>query len=75
MDVNGNHEISSGPYSGTGESFTITPLYGQHKFEPNNCVLGKVLRWLILVLLIILLFSFKGTIVYDTRGYFLPCRY
>jgi hypothetical protein len=40
MDVNGNHEISS-PYSGTGESFTITPLYGQHKFEPVQFGVSK----------------------------------
>jgi len=32
----GNYEITSIPYSGTGETYTITPMYGQHKFEPGN---------------------------------------
>ncbi len=35
-DINGNYEINSIPYSGVGESFTITPMYGQHKFEATQ---------------------------------------
>ncbi|WP_245892046.1 LamG-like jellyroll fold domain-containing protein [Polaribacter glomeratus] len=35
-DKNGSYTISSIPYSGTGESFVITPSLGIHKFEPAS---------------------------------------
>lgn len=74
-DVNGNYEISSIPYSGTGESFTITPLYGQHKFEPGQQLvfLGQGSEVVNKISFIDnSSFSFKGTIVYDTRDVFTP---
>ena len=33
-DAQGNYIISAIPYSGTGESYTITPVFGVHQFEP-----------------------------------------
>ena len=72
-DVNGNYEISSIPYSGTGESYTITPLYGQHKFEPGQQLvfLGQGAEVVNKISFIDnSSFSFKGTIVYDTKGVF-----
>ncbi|OUD36219.1 LamG-like jellyroll fold domain-containing protein [Flavobacterium sp. FPG59] len=74
-DVNGNYEISSIPYSGTGESFTITPLYGQHKFEPGQQLvfLGQGSEVVNKISFIDnSSFSFKGTIMYDTRDVFTP---
>ncbi len=35
-DENGNYLIAAIPYSGTGESFNITPSYGVHQFDPNQ---------------------------------------
>ncbi|MGO4822419.1 MULTISPECIES: LamG-like jellyroll fold domain-containing protein [unclassified Flavobacterium] len=72
-DINGNYEISSIPYSGTGESYTITPLYGQHKFEPGQQLvfLGQGSEVVNKISFIDnSSFSFKGTIVYDTKGVF-----
>lgn len=72
-DANGNYEITSIPYSGTGESFTITPLYGQHKFEPSQQLvyLGQGSEVINKINFIDnSSFSFKGKVVYDTRGVF-----
>ncbi|PCH77557.1 MAG: laminin G [Flavobacteriaceae bacterium] len=72
-DKNGNYQITAIPYSGTGESFKITPIYGQHQFEPNqqlvflgvgSTVVNKV------NFTDISSFVFKGKIVYDVRGVF-----
>ena len=35
-DINGNYIISAVPYTGVGESYTLTPLYGVHEFEPSQ---------------------------------------
>lgn len=35
-DANGSYTIASIPYSGTGESFVITPSFGVHSFEPAS---------------------------------------
>ncbi|MGK0447134.1 MAG: hypothetical protein ACJA2M_000906, partial [Polaribacter sp.] len=35
-DANGSYTISSIAYSGTGESFVITPSFGVHAFEPAS---------------------------------------
>ncbi|MFC5047019.1 LamG-like jellyroll fold domain-containing protein [Aquimarina hainanensis] len=35
-DENGNYVIAAIPYTGTGESFNITPSFGVHQFEPNQ---------------------------------------
>lgn len=72
-DAKGNYEITAIPYSGTGESFTITPLYGQHKFEPGQQLvfLGQGSEVVNKISFIDnSSFSFKGTIVYDSRGVF-----
>ncbi len=72
-DVNGNYEITSIPYSGTGESFTITPLYGQHKFDPGQQLvfLGQGSEVVNKTNFIDnSSFSFKGVVLFDTRGVF-----
>ena len=72
-DVNGNYEISAIPYSGTGESYTITPLYGQHKFEPSQQLvfLGQGSEVVNKINFIDnSSFSFKGKIVYNTKDVF-----
>ncbi|BDD04236.1 LamG-like jellyroll fold domain-containing protein [Aureibacter tunicatorum] len=38
-DNNGNYVISGIPYEGSGSTYTITPLYNQHQFEPSEKVL------------------------------------
>ncbi|SHG43180.1 Por secretion system C-terminal sorting domain-containing protein [Flavobacterium segetis] len=72
-DAKGNYEITAIPYSGTGESFTITPLYGQHKFEPGQQLvfLGQGSEVVNKISFIDnSSFSFKGQIAYNTRGVF-----
>ncbi len=72
-DINGNYEISAIPYSGTGESFNITPLFGQHQFEPGQQLvfLGQGSEVVNKIDFIDKSsFSFKGKILYDTRGVF-----
>jgi len=72
-DINGNYEITAIPYSGTGESFNITPLYGVHQFEPAQQLVflgegSEVVNKIDFV--DISSFSFKGKVFYDTRGVF-----
>jgi len=72
-NINGNYEITAIPYSGTGESFNITPLYGVHQFEPGQQLvfLGQGSEVVNKVDFIdVSSFSFKGKILYDTRGVF-----
>jgi hypothetical protein len=74
-DANGNYEISAIPYSGTGESFTITPAYGKHQFEPNQKLvyLGEgstVVNEINFVDKSS--FIFKGRVLYDTQNVFVP---
>ncbi|MFT4612312.1 MAG: hypothetical protein ACJA2M_000403 [Polaribacter sp.] len=71
----GNYEITSIAYSGTGESFTITPIYGQHQFEPGQQIvfLGQGSEVVNKVdFKDKSSFIFKGKILYDTRGIFEP---
>ncbi|QOD62454.1 T9SS type A sorting domain-containing protein [Polaribacter haliotis] len=35
-DANGSYTIASIPYSGSGESFVVTPSFGVHSFEPAS---------------------------------------
>ncbi|WP_299438656.1 LamG-like jellyroll fold domain-containing protein [uncultured Aquimarina sp.] len=72
-DSNGNYEITAIPYSGTGESFTITPLYGQHQFEPNQQLVflgqgSEVVNKIDFV--DVSSFSFKGKVLFDSREVF-----
>lgn len=72
-DENGNYQINSIPYTGTGESFKITPIFGQHKFEPNQQLvfLGQGSEVVNKIDFIDRSsFIFKGKILYDTRGVF-----
>jgi Concanavalin A-like lectin/glucanases superfamily len=72
-DVNGNYEITAIPYSGTGESFNITPLFGQHQFEPNQQLvfLGQGSEVVNKIdFLDISSFNFKGKILFDSRNVF-----
>ncbi|MBW1298595.1 LamG-like jellyroll fold domain-containing protein [Aquimarina litoralis] len=72
-DSNGNYEITSIPYSGSGESFTITPLYGQHQFEPNQQLvfLGQGAEVINKIdFTDTSSFIFKGKVLYDTQGVF-----
>ena len=74
-DINGNYEITAIPYSGTGESFNITPLFGVHQFEPGQQLvfLGQGSEVVNKVdFLDISSFSFKGKVLFDTRGVFKP---
>ncbi|MCL6295857.1 LamG-like jellyroll fold domain-containing protein [Jejuia spongiicola] len=72
-DANGNYEINAIPYTGTGESFKITPVFGQHKFEPNQQLVflgegSEVVNKIDFT--DTSSFIFKGKILYDTRGVF-----
>jgi hypothetical protein len=74
-DVLGNYIISAIPFSGTGESYTITPMYGVHQFEPSQQlvfigngseVINKV------DFKDISSFDFLGVVSYTTQGVFDP---
>lgn len=72
-DTNGNYEITAIPYSGTGESFTITPLLGVHQFEPAQQLvfLGQGSEVVNKIDFIDKSsFIFKGRVLADTRGVF-----
>lgn len=72
-DINGNYEITAIPYSGTGESFNITPMYGQHQFEPSQQLvfLGQGSEVVNKINFVdISSFSFKGKALFDSRGVF-----
>ena len=72
-DINGNYEITAIPYSGTGESFTITPLLGVHEFDPNQQLvfLGQGSEVVNSINFTdVSSFSFKGRVLYDSRGVF-----
>ncbi len=74
-DLNGNYEISAIPYSGTGESYEITPLFGQHEFEPNQQLvfLGQGAEVVNKINFTdISSFDFIGRVLYDTRNIFPP---
>ncbi|BDD04238.1 LamG-like jellyroll fold domain-containing protein [Aureibacter tunicatorum] len=38
-DENGNYIISGIPYNGSGSTYTVTPLFEQHSFEPSEKIL------------------------------------
>ncbi|MEC5165714.1 hypothetical protein RCH18_001446 [Flavobacterium sp. PL11] len=72
-DEVGNYVISAVPYSGNGDSFTITPSLGKHEFNPKqqlaflgvgSTVVNKV------DFIDRSSFVFKGIAVYDSRGVF-----
>ncbi len=72
-DEKGNYEITNIPYTGVGESYTITPMYGQHKFESRQQLVylgqgSEVANKIDFT--DVSSFSFKGIVMYDTRGVF-----
>ncbi|MFH6951052.1 LamG-like jellyroll fold domain-containing protein [Flavobacterium sp. FlaQc-51] len=72
-DNKGNYQISAIQYSGSGESYNITPMYGQHKFEPNQQLVYLGLGSEVVNKIDFVdqsSFSFKGIAVFDTRGVF-----
>jgi hypothetical protein len=74
-DEFGNYTISSIPYSGNGDSFTITPSLGKHEFNPKQQLvfLGAGAPVINRVDFIDKSsFVFNGIAVYDSRGVFPP---
>jgi hypothetical protein len=72
-DAQGYYTITAIPYSGAGESFRITPLYGQHLFDPNqqSVYLGKGSEVVNKIDFVDKSsFNFNGVVRYDTRGVF-----
>lgn len=72
-DEFGNYVISSIPYSGNGDSFTIVPSLGKHEFNPKQelAFLGAGSAVVNNVDFIDQSsFVFKGHVVYDSRGVF-----
>lgn len=71
----GNFVISAVPYTGNGNSYTLVPSLGKHKFNPNqqmvyvgtgSTVINNV------NFKDVSSFSFKGIAVYDSRDVFPP---
>ena len=74
-DEFGNYVISSVPYSGNGDSFTIVPSLGKHEFNPKQelAFLGVGSTVVNNVDFIDQSsFTFRGLVVYDSRGVFPP---
>ncbi len=72
-DEFGNYVISSIPYSGNGDSFTIVPSLGKHEFNPKQ-ELAFLGAGSVVVNNVDFIdqssFVFKGHVVYDSRGVF-----
>jgi hypothetical protein len=72
-DEFGNYVISSVPYSGNGDSFTIVPSLGKHEFNPKQ-ELAFLGAGSVVVNDVDFIdqssFIFKGHVVYDSRGVF-----
>lgn len=74
-DEFGNYVISSIPYSGNGDSFTIVPSLGKHEFNPKQELAFLGIGSTVVNNVDFIdksSFSFKGLVVYDSRGVFLP---
>ena len=72
-DEFGNYVISSVPYSGLGDTYTIVPTLGRHEFNPKQelSFLGSGSTVVNNVDFIDQSsFTFKGQVVYDSRGVF-----
>ncbi|WP_114752467.1 LamG-like jellyroll fold domain-containing protein [Pleomorphovibrio marinus] len=70
---NGNYEINAISYAGTGESFNITPVFGQHKFDPAQQMvfLGRGSEVVNRIdFTDISSFVFRGRVLFDSRGVF-----
>jgi hypothetical protein len=72
-DKNGSYIISAISYSGTGESFVVTPSFGVHKFEPASQTLFLGNEESVVNQLNfkdVSSFEFNGKVVYNTQGVF-----
>ena len=72
-DENGNYVVAAVPYSGTGETYIITPSLGKHQFSPNQEIafIGVGAEVLNNVDFIDKSsFTFRGRVLYDSRGVF-----
>lgn len=74
-DALGNYIISAIPYSGTGESYTITPMLGVHQFEPSQQLVfigngSEVINKIDFK--DVSAFDFMGVVYYATNGVFEP---
>jgi hypothetical protein len=72
-DVNGNYSISAIPYTGSGELFKLTPSLGVHKFNPKQETLFIGASSSVVNRVNFTdesSFTFKGRILYDSRGVF-----
>jgi hypothetical protein len=72
-DQNGNYVISSVPYTGNGNSYTLVPSLGVHKFNPNQQLVYVGVGSTVINnanFKDISSFTFKGRVVYDSRGIF-----
>jgi hypothetical protein len=69
--MQGYYTITAIPYSGSGESFRITPLYGLHQFDPNqqSVYLGKGSSSKQNRLLDKSSFNFNGVVRYDSWSF------
>lgn len=72
-DEFGNYVISSVPYSGNGDSFTIVPSLGKHEFNPKQVLVFLGVGSTVVNNVDFIdksSFVFKGLVVYDSRGVF-----
>ncbi|PQJ75198.1 LamG-like jellyroll fold domain-containing protein [Polaribacter gangjinensis] len=72
-DEFGNYVISSVPFSGNGDSFTIVPSLGKHEFNPKQVLVFLGVGSTVVNNVDFIdksSFVFKGLVVYDSRGVF-----
>jgi len=72
-DQNGNYVISAVPYTGNGNSYTIVPSFGKHKFNPTQQLVYIGVGSTVINNVNfkdISSFVFKGLAAYDSRGVF-----
>lgn len=72
-DEFGNYEISSVPFNGDGNSFTIVPSLGKHEFNPKQKLAFLGVGSTVLNNVDFIdqsSFIFNGLVVYDSRGVF-----
>ncbi|WP_040397028.1 LamG-like jellyroll fold domain-containing protein [Cesiribacter andamanensis] len=76
-DALGNYIISAIPFSGAGESYTLTPMFGVHQFEPAQQLVfvGKGSEVINKIdFKDISSFEFSGVVAYTTHGVFAPIQ-
>jgi hypothetical protein len=76
-DEFGNYVISAIPYSGNGDSFTIVPSLGKHEFNPKQESVFLGVGSTVVNNIDFIdksSFSFKGLVVYNSKGVFPPTK-